>query len=470
MAVPHASPVNRKQRHALARRLQSADPGLEVMHPNAAGIDVGNDAHYVAVRPDRDPNPVRRFDCFTADLHRLADWLQQSGVTTVALQSTGVYWLPLYDVLEARGLEVYLVNARHTKNLPGRKTDVQESQWLLKLHTYGLLRNSFYPSAEIRVIRTYWRQRADHVRAVSTCIQRMQKTLTQMNLQLANVISDLSGWTGMRIVRAILAGERDPQALAALSHPGIRASRETIAKSLEGTWRADLLFVLEQEVTMYDAYLQCIDECDRALELHLKGLADKDADPTDTVASLAARHTRPHVKRRRKAGSHTPQFDLGRELHRISGADLTRIDGIDVSVAQTLISEVGLDMSRWPDEHHFASWLGLCPDNRITGGKVIHRGTRRVINRAATALRIAATTLLRSQSYLGAQYRRFRNKLGAPKAITAMAHKLAVLVYRLLRWGHAYVDKGLEYYEARHREQQIRFLKKRAATLGLVVV
>jgi transposase len=468
MAVPHASRVNRKQRHALARRLQSADPGLEVMHPNAAGIDVGNDAHYVAVRPDRDSNPVRRFDCFTADLHRLADWLQRSGVTTVALQSTGVYWLPLYDVLEARGLEVYLVNARHTKNLPGRKSDVQESQWLLKLHTYGLLRNSFYPSAEIRVIRTYWRQRADHVQAVSSCIQRMQKTLTQMNIQLANVISDLSGLTGQRIVRAILSGERDPQTLAALSHPGIRASRDAIAKSLEGTWRSDLLFVLQQEVTMYDAYLQRIEECDQALQQHLRSLSDKASD--NAATSPDAHLESPRRKRRRKAGSHTPQFDLGRELHRITGVDLTRIDGIDVGVAQTVISEVGLDMSRWQSEHHFASWLGLCPDNRITGGKVIRRGTRRVINRAATALRIAATTLLRSQSYLGAQFRRFRNKLGAPKAITAMAHKLAVLVYRMLRWGHEYVDKGLEYYEDRHREQQIRFLKKRAASLGLVVV
>jgi transposase len=471
MAIPHASRLNRKQRRELTRRLRSDDPGLDVIHPNAAGIDVGNSAHYVAVRPDRDPDPVRRFDCFTSDLHRLADWLQQCGVTTVALQSTGVYWLPLYDILEARGLEVYLVNARHTKNLPGRKSDVQESQWLLKLHTYGLLRNSFYPAADIRVIRTYWRQRADHVGAVSTCIQRMQKTLTQMNLQLANVISDLSGWTGMRIVRAILAGERDPQALAALSHPGIHASRDTIAKSLEGTWRDDLLFVLQQEVTLYDVYLQRIEECDQALQQHLKRFADKAADLTDPVASPAAPgHAHPRVKRRRKAGSHTPQFDLGRELHRITGVDLTRIDGIDVSVAQTVISEVGLDMSRWQDEHHFASWLGLCPDNRITGGKVIRRGTRHVINRAATALRLSASTLLRSQSYLGAQFRRFRGKLGAPKAITAMAHKLAVLVYRMLRWGHEYVDKGMQYYEERHREQQIRQLKKRAAKLGLLVV
>src|ERR1700676_4021925 len=309
MATTRTSGLNRKQRRELARRLQAADPGLEVMHPNAAGIDVGNSAHYVAVRPDRDPDPVRRFDCFTADLHRLADWLQQCGVTTVALQSTGVYWIPVYEILEARGLEVYLVTARHTKNLPGRKSDVQESQWLLKLHTYGLLRNSFHPAAEIRVARTYWRQRGDHVHAVSTCIQRMQKALTQMNIQLANVISDLSGWTGQRIVRAILAGERDPEQLAALSHPGIHASRHTIAQSLEGTWRADLLFVLQQEVTMYDAYLQRIEECDQALQQHLKRFADKAADLTDPVASPAAPgHAHPRVKRRRKAGSHTPQF------------------------------------------------------------------------------------------------------------------------------------------------------------------
>lgn len=271
------------------------------MHPNAAGIDVGNSTHYVAVRPDRDPNPVRQFDCFTADLHRLADWLVACGVTTVAMQSSGVCWIPLYEILDGRGLEVYLVNARHTKNLPGRKGDVQESQWLLKRHTYGLLRNSFHPATEIRLIRTYWRQRGDHVHAVSTCIQRMQKALTQMNIQLANVISDLSGWTGQRIVRAMLAGERNPDTLAALSHPGIHATRDTVAKSLEGTWQPDLLFVLQQEVTMNDVYQERIAECDRALEQHLKGVADKvDGEPSPPT-SRDGRRSGP--KRRRKAGS-----------------------------------------------------------------------------------------------------------------------------------------------------------------------
>jgi hypothetical protein len=300
----------------------------------------------------------------------------------------------------------------------------------------------------------------------------MQKVLTQMNIQLANVISDLSGWTGQRIVRAMLAGERDPETLAALSHPGIHATRDTIAKSLEGTWQPDLLFVLQQEVTMYDAYQQRIAECDQALEQHLRCVADKVAGPADDEPSppTPREPLRPAPKRRRKAGSHAPQFDLGRELFRISGVDLTRIDGIDVGVAQTVISEVGLDMTRWKTEAQFASWLGLCPDNRITGGKVIRKGTRHVVNRAATAFRLAATTLLRSQSYLGAQYRRLRARLGAPKAITAMAHKLARLVYRMLKWGHEYVDKGLQYYEARHRQQQVQLLKKRAATLGLQIV
>jgi transposase len=319
-------------------------------------------------------------------------------------------------------------------------------------------------------VRTYWRQRGEHVHAISTCIQRMQKVLTQMNIQLANVISDLSGWTGQQIVRAMLAGERDPATLAALSHSGIHATQETIGKSLEGTWQPDLLFVLQQEVTMYVAYQQRITECDQALEQHLRGLADKVADAAPDAASSQApsqEARRSGPKRRRKAGSHAPQFDLGHELHRISGVDLTRIDGIDVGVAQTIISEVGVDMMRWKTEAHFASWLGLCPDNRITGGKVIRKGT---LNRAATALRLAATTLLRSQSYLGAQYRRLRGKLGAPKAITAMAHKLARLVYRLLKWRHEYVDKGLQYYEDRHREQQVQILKQRAAKLGLQLV
>jgi hypothetical protein len=302
----------------------------------------------------------------------------------------------------------------------------------------------------------------------------MQKVMTQMNLQLANVISDLSGRTGQAIVRAIVAGERDPEKLAALRDPRIRASHEQIAKSLEGTWRPELLFVLKQEVDMYDTYLLRLTECDRALQAHLQRFAAKippmlcpaSPTPSQEPSTTPTRAT----KRNKKPQGHAPRFDLGHELHRITGVDLTRIDGIDVVIAQTLISEVGIDLRPWKDEGHFASWLGLSPHNRITGDRIIGRGTRQVVSRAATALRMAASTLLKSQSYLGAQYRRFRTKLGAPKAITAMAHKLARLVYRLLRFGHEYIDRGANYYEERHRQQQIALLKKRAAKLGLQVV
>jgi transposase len=353
---------NRKARKELARRLQSENPGLEVVHPHAAGIDVGNSAHYVAVRPDRDSQPVRRFECFTAELHRLADWFQSCGVKTVALQSTGVYWIPLYDILEERGFEVYLVNAQHTKNLPGRKSDVQESQWLLKLHTYGLLNNSFQPPSKIRTLRTYWRQRLQHVTGAATCVQRMQKALTQMNIQLANVISDLSGVTGQLIMRAIISGERDSWRLAELSHPRIQASRAEIAKSLEGTWRSELVFVLQQELEMYDTYQRRIAECDQQLQKHLAAFAD-------TVTPPVKEELPP--KKKKKQNKNNPHFHLADELRRISGVDLTRIDGVDVFVAQTVISEVGLDMGRWKTEAHFASWLGLCPDNRISGDKVL---------------------------------------------------------------------------------------------------
>jgi transposase len=373
------------------------------------------------------------------------------------MQSTGVYWIPLYELLEERGFEVYLVNARHTKNLPGRKSDVQESQWLLKLHTYGLLNNSFQPPSQIRMLRTYWRQRGEHIRGAATCIQRMQKALTQMNVQLANVISDISGLTGQAIVRAIVAGKRDPRQLAALSDHRVHASQEEIAKSLEGNWRPELLFVLQQEVDMYDFYQKRITECDEQLQKHLASF-----NPALSVDA-------PKQKAKKQA-KNAPRFNLGSELQRITGVDLTRIDGIDVMVAQTIVSEVGLDMSRWKTESHFASWLGLCPDNRISGDKVLSRGTRRVINRAATALRQAANALIRSRSYLGAQFRRLRSKLGAPKAITAMAHRLARLVYRMLKYGQAYVDKGSQYYEEKYRQQQIHLLRKRATKLGFQIM
>ena len=434
---------------------------LKVVHPNAAGIDIGNEAHYVAVPPDRDSEPVQRYACFTEDLRRMAEWLKSCGIETVAMQSTGVYWLPAYEILVASGMRVFLVNARHTKNLPGRKTDVQECQWLLQLHTFGMLNDSFRPPEEICVLRAYWRQRAEHVAAASACVQRMQKALTEMNVQLANVISDISGTTGMAIIQAILDGERDRYKLADLAHPRIQASQEEIARSLEGNWRKELLFLLRQERNLYEIYQRQMKECDQELAAHLKTLDDR-AEPGCPLP--------PPPANKRPGGNAPSHFDLRSELYRISGTDLTRIDGINVMTAQTILAEVGVDMSRFPTEAHFASFLGLCPDNQITGGKVFRHRTRHVENRAATALRMAATSLWRSKTYLGAKFRHWRMRLGAPKAITAMAHMLARLVYRMLKYGEAYVDKGMNYYEEKYRENEIRRIQKKAKELGLVAV
>lgn len=434
---------------------------LEIMHPDAAGIDVGGSEHWVAIAPERDPEPVRCFDCFTADVEQMADWLWERGVRTVAMQSTGVYWLGVFEILQRRGLEVYLVNARHTKNLPGRKSDIQECQWLLKLHTFGLLNNSFQPSDEIRQARTLWRHRGGLVGQASSTIQRMQKALIEMNIQLSTVLSDLSGVSGMRIVEAILDGQRDPQVLAALADPQVKAPKDVIAKSLEGNWREELLFVLKQEVELYRGCQKQIAECDQKLQSHLQTMRPK--------ADLDTQPLGPRPKGKRARGN-APQFDLRTELYRITGVDWTQVDGIDVQVAQSVIAEVGVDLKSFATEKHFTSWMGLCPTNETSGGKVLNRRTPKVVNRAKAAFRQAATALLRSQSYLGAQYRRLRTRLGAPKAITAMARKLACLFYRLLKHGQQYVDKGTEYYEQRHREQQIRLLLKKAKQLGVQVV
>src|SRR6266700_4498321 len=434
---------------------------LEIVHPDAAGIDVGGSEHWVAISPDRDPEPVRRIGCFTADLREMARWLIEKGVRSVAMQSTGVYWMPVFEILEQHNLEVFLVNARHTKNVPGGKSDVQECQWLLKLHAFGLLNNSFQPTDEIRVARTLWRQRGNLVADASSTIQRMQKVLIEMNVQLSNVLSDISGVSGMCMIGAILEGERDPEILAALVQPGVKATPEDILKSLEGNWRQELLFVLRQQVELYRMYQEKIQDCDQQLREHLESFG--------SVVELKAQPIGPKPKGK-KGSKNAPQSDLRTEVYRITGIDWAQVNGIDVLTAQTVIAEAGVDLSEFATERRFSSWLGLCPTNERSGGKILNRRTRKVANRAAAAFRNAATTLLRSESYLGAQYRRLRTRLGAPKAITAMARKLACLFYRLIKHGQQYVDKGTQYYEAKYREQQIRAVTKRAQKLGLQVV
>ena len=458
----HWHEMNRKQRREMMRKMQTEDLSLEVIHPDAAGIDIGNASHYVAVPPSRDSQSVREFGCTTAELKAMAAWLKQCRIQTVAMQSTGVYWVAVYDILEQGGLEVYLVNARDTKNLPGRKSDVQESQWLMKLHTYGLLRNSFRPSQEIRMMRTYWRQRNDLVQSAGRHILRMQKSLTQMNIQLANVLSDVSGMTGQAIIKAILNGERDPHKLAALRDCRVKANEEQIAQSLEGNWQPDLLFLLKQEQDGYDFCQKQMAECDRQLAQYLQQREDRSQG-----APLPIEKRKGRLKKKR---ANKPQFDLREGLFRMTGTDLTRIDSIDVQTAATVISEAGYDMTKWATENHFVSWLRLCPDNRISGGKVIGKGRLPTNNPISIALKLAASTLRKSNTYLGAQFRRLRTRLGAPVAIKAMAAKLARLVYRMLRYGMKYVDQGAAVYEAQRRHAQIKQLKWKPAKLGYQIV
>jgi len=443
---------------ALEKRKKKTPAQFPQVNPDAAGIDVGNTQHYVAVPPGRDEESVRCFGCFTSDLHALSDWLQRCGIKTVAMESTGVYWVALHEVLESRGFEVCLVNARHAKNLPGRKTDVKDCQWLQQLHAYGLLTRSFRPPCEVVTLRRYLRYRETLVQEAGTCIQRIQKALTEMNVQLANVISDISGTTGLRILHAIVNGERDPRHLAAMRDHRIRASEDEVAKALHGNWRDELLFILKEHLSLYGVYQEKILRCDETIEHHLKRMSGK----VDAHASPAPpARTRPRSQKGPRA------FDLRTELYRVTGTDLTQIDGIDVATAQTVVAETGLDLRAWPTEKHFVSWLGLCPDHRISGGKVLARGTRKVVSRAATALRLAACTLRRSQSALGAKFRRLQSRLGPAKAITAMAHHLARLFYRLVKFGSQYVDLGREAYECRFRDQQLKWLTKKAAQFNL---
>lgn len=474
--------MNRKQRKEFARKLYSDDPGLEVVHRNVAGIDVGNESHFVAMSPGKDPQSVQEFGSWTADLQRMVEWLRFHAVEHVVMQSTGVYWIAVYDVLEQAGFKVCLTNARDTKNLPGRKSDVQESQWLLKLHTYGLLRNSFRPTEQIRQLRTVWRLRDRHVQEAARTIQHMQKALTTMNVQLANTISDISGLTGQLIIRAIVDGERNPYELAKLRDPHIRASVEEIARSLEGHWQQDVLFELKQAVDAYDFYREQIRDCDKQMQKYLAAVPTREqagakAEVTATAGSVVeqteqkskqeSKQMKKKVFRPRK---NQPQFDFEEELKRICGVNLRTIDGVDAMTIFTVLSEVGTDMTPWRTEDQFVSWLKLCPQRQISGGKLIRHERVPVKNRVADALRMAASTLVRSQSYLGARFRSLRSRLGPGKAIKAMAAHLARIIYRMLKYGQEWVDRGAQQYETKLQSRETHSLQRRAAAMGFRLV
>lgn len=450
----------RNKGQGTTHRQEEASSGLTPLNANAAGIDIGAESHFVAVHPDRDQRPVREFGAFTSDLYHLAEWLKTCRVETVAMESTGVYWIPLFQVLEERGFEVLLVDPHRLKSVPGRKTDVVDCQWLQRLHTYGLLAGAFRPAEDIRQLRSYLRQRSMLVDYAARHIQHMQKALTQMNLKLQHVVNDITGKTGMDIIHAILGGERNPQELAKLRDYRCQASQATIAKALQGHWQAEHLFELAQAVELYAVYQEKIADCDRRMEALLHTFPDRSEGPLP-----------PKTQNQSKRAQHNaPSFDARSELYRLTGVDLASIDGIEAVTALKLISEIGLDMTRWPTVKHFTSWLGLCPGSKITGGKVKSSKTKPSANRAAAALRLAANSLHRSDSALGAFLRRQKARLGGPAAITATAHKLARLVYSMLKNGTEYTDVGQDYYEQRYRQRVMKNLTRRARQLGYQLV
>jgi transposase len=449
--VDPASKKKRRRRRGKKFRLPAS---LKHVNLNAAGIDIGADEHYVAVPEDRDEQPVRRFGAFTIDLIAMADWLESCEIDTIAMESTGVYWIPLMEILEERGFEVLLVDPRKLKNVSGRKTDVLDCQWIQQLHTYGLLTGAFRPSDEICGLRSYVRQREMLIRQAAEHVQHMQKAMAQMNVKLSQVLRRVTGKTGMRIIRAILDGERSPEKLAEFRDGRCQHDEATMAKALHGNWRPEHLFALRQAVELYDFYQEKIAACDYELEAKLGSFSD-------AQEGLATLGSKP-----KSQPSHPLAFGGHDELYRITGVDLTEVPGLATPTILTIVSEIGLDMTRWRHVKAFASWLGLCPGSKISGGKVLSSRSKASANRAAAAFRLAAYGLQHSNSYLGAFCRRMKAKMGPAKAITATAHKLARIVYAMLLGRVPYTEKGLDYYEEEYRQRRVANLKRNARELG----
>jgi transposase len=439
----------------------SAWEGLKVIHPNAAGLDIGSEEIWAAVAPERTAEAVRQFGTYTPDLHGLADWLMACGVDTVAMESTGVYWIPVYEILEARGLEVYVVNARHVKNVPGRKSDIQDCQWIQGLHSVGLLHGSFRPEGEIVALRAYLRHRATLIEYRAAHIQHMQKALQQMNVQLTQAISDITGVTGLAIIRAIVAGQRDPQQLAALRDPRCKKSGQEIAKALTGNYRPEHVFALRQALALYDFYTEQLAACDAEIERQFANLKPV----SDDLPPL------PPSTKRDTHSKNAPRYDARSYLYRLTGVDLVAITGLNESTVQEIISEIGTDLRAFPNDKHFCSWLTLAPHNDISGGKRLRSRTLPGHNRAGQAFRMAAQSVAKSpNSVFGAFYRRMKARLGTKQAIVATAHKIARAFYHILKHRTPFHDLGGEEYERRAREREIKNLQKRAAKLGLVVM
>lgn len=433
--------------------------GLPIINEFAAGIDIGSRFHVVAVGSDLCDQPVQTFQAFTSDLLRMADWLSNVGIKTVAMESTGVYWVAAYEVLESRGINVILANAREARAVPGRKSDVNDAQWLQRLHACGLLRASFRPGREIAALRSYLRSRERHLDYAASHIQHMQKALTYMNLQLHHVISDITGATGMQIIRAIVAGERNPDVLAEMRDVRCKATTETVRAALVGNYQPEHVFALKQALALYDFYQQCVAECDIQIEHVVAAL--NSSRPIPAAPLPKARH--------RTKQPNDVNFDVRTAMYQLAGTDLTQIHGIGPFLALRLVAECGTDLTRWKTAKHFTSWLTLSPGCKISGGKVLSAHTRKTSNRLTVALRLAAVTVGRTNTALGAFYRRLAARIGNAKAVTATARKIAILFYNAMRFGIDYKDPGADHYEQQYRDRVIKQLHRRAAQFGLIL-
>jgi len=437
--------------------------GMSQVNENAAGVDIGAVEIVACVAGDAETQIVKAFGNYTVDLQNIGKWLSEHQVKTIAMESTGVYWIPLFEELERQGFECLLISSRSLRRVPGRKSDIEDAQWIQTLHSYGLLESSFRPQGELVALRTLLRHRGQMLDHRSPHIQHMQKALLQMNVQLSQALSDVTGETGLRIIRAIVAGERDPEKLALMRDRNCKNSAEEIAKALTGTWREEHLFILKQSLEVYDFYTQQIEVCDAEVA-HVYALTRPDWEMGELPG-----------KPKRKRNSHSKnapqeQEETRKHLKRISGVDLSVVDGFGVSLAQTVITEVGTDMSKFPTEKHFCSWLGLAPKHEISGGKVLKNKTLKTKNRAGQAFRMAAQSVKRSDTVFGSLYRRLRTRLDKAQATVATAHAIARVVYRMLKYKVEYETISIEEYEKKYKEEQIKYMKKKAAKLGFQLV
>lgn len=430
---------------------------FQIVHPNAAGIDVASQMHFVAVPASRDPQPVRKFGSFTEDLHEIAKWLKKCGIDTVAMESTGIYWIQLYLILEEYGFEVFLVNAKHIKNVSGRKSDVQDCQWIQQLHSFGLLNASFQPDLNGRELRTYMRHRKNLTESYAMQIQLMQKAMEQMNIKLTNVLADIAGKSGLAIIEAILRGERNASKLALLADPRVKATQEDIVKSLQGIWREEHLFELRQAYDLYLIFKQKIKECDHQIELTLQKHQQSNSDDE--------KQSKRHVK-----GNNKFDFNATSYLKKILGVNITEIFGISEISAMQIVSETGIDMSKWATPKHFVSWLNLAPNNRISGGKLLKPKKDRKKSKAGQAFQLAAFTLIRSNNWLGATYRRIASRHGAPVAVKAVARKIAIIFYQMIKNQVDFNPLPIDTYNQLFKERKLKYIKNQASMLGFKLI